>query len=79
MYTEEYVKKKIEKLMNTDPYIHVNVTLTKPHIEREGVSVKIVGAYRHIFQVEEEKDGRTERYSVQYREVAAGIIKIAEI
>ena len=79
MNTENYLKEKLEKLCERDPYIHIDVNLSKPHVELSNVRVKIIGVYRHIFQIETEKNGKTDRYSLQYGDIIAGIAKIAEL
>ncbi len=79
MNTENYLKEKLEKLCEKDPYIHIDVNLAKPHVELSNVRVKIIGVYKHIFQIEEEKNGRIERHSLQYGDIIAGIVKIAEL
>ncbi len=79
MYTEENIRKKIKELCANAPYVHISVSLAKPHIELKDVRVKIVGAYAHIFQIEEEKNGKSVRLSVQYSDIPAGIASIAEL
>ncbi len=79
MYTEEFIKNKIKDLYQTNPNIHISVSLAKPHIELDNVCVKIVGVYSHIFQVEENKSGKIIRHSVQYGDVSVGIAKIKEL
>ncbi len=79
MYTEENIRKKIKELCKNAPYVHISVSLAKPHVELENVKVKIVGAYAHIFQIEEEKNGKPVRLSVQYGDIPAGIASIKEL
>ncbi len=79
MYTETDLREKLKNLCETAPYIHISVSLTKPRVEISDECVKLVGVYKHIFQTEQEKNGRKQRYSIQYGDVIAGIVKIEEL
>ncbi len=79
MYTEQYLRTRLRQMCEHAPHIHISVSLTKPHVEISERPAKLVGAYLHIFQIEEEKDGRLERRSMPYGEVIAGIVRIAEL
>ncbi len=79
MYTETYLKEKLKSLYEKNPYIHIHISLLKPHVELSSVCVKLVGVYRHIFQIEIEQREKTERYSIQYGDIASGIVKIDEL
>lgn len=79
MYTENYLIERLTELYKSDPYIHINISLARPHVELSDLRVKIVGVYSHIFQIEEEKNGKVERYTWQYGDVIVGIVRISEI
>ncbi len=79
MNTEAYLREKLTELYQTDPYIHINANLPRAHVELRNARVKLVGVYRHIFQVTEEKNGKTERYAFQYGDITTEIVKIAEL
>ncbi len=79
MYTEGDIREKLKYLCDTAPYIHMTVTLIKPRVEITDACVKLLGVYKHIFQVEHEKNGKKERYSMQYGDIIAGIVKIKEL
>ena len=79
MYTEESMKIRLKTMCQEQPYIHINVSLVHPHVEMKHVRVRLVGVYKNIFLVEEEKDGKTVRYSFQYGDVSAGIVTIEEL
>ncbi len=79
MNTENYFKERLTELYESDPYIHIDVNLARPRVELNNVRVKITGVYRHIFQIEVEKNGKIERYSLQYGDITVGIVKIAEL
>ncbi len=78
MYTEQEWKEQLIRRMRIDPYVHICVSLAKPHVEMRGVKVKLVGMYRHIFQIEAQRDGKLERISLQYGDLVAGIVQIEE-
>ncbi len=79
MYTEKYLNEKLKSLREKDPYIHISIKLEKPHVSIANVRVKLIGVYAHIFQVEEETESRKIIHSMQYGDINAGIVKIAEM
>ncbi len=79
MYTESDLREKLKSMCETAPDIHISVSFTKPRVEINSECVKLVGAYKHIFQVEQDKNGRKQRYSMQYGDIIAGIVKIEEL
>ncbi len=60
MNTENYLKEKLTKLYENDPYIHIDVNLARPHIELNNVRVKIVVYISTFFKL---KKKRTEKRS----------------
>ncbi len=79
MNTEAYLREKLTTLYQTAPEIHIEANLARAHVELRNARVKLVGVYRHIFRVEEEKNGKIERYAFQYGDIPAEIVKIAEL
>ena len=69
------VKRKIQTLYRTNPFIHVDVSINRPKVLVNRQKAKIVGVYPHIFQLE--ADGK--RYSLQYIDVVIKSIRILEL
>lgn len=72
------IRQHILRLFQTDPHIRINVSLKKPKCSLCDVSVKIVGVYPHIFQIEEETSDGRKRYTLQYTDVLLRNIEILE-
>ncbi len=79
MYSENLYKAKLTKLYQTNPNIHIDVTLERPHIVMRNVEARLIGAYKHIFQIEVQIKEKTEMHSLQYGDISAGIVKIYEL
>ncbi len=79
MYSEETIRNHIKKLYETNPCIHVDVTLTRPKVVLRGAEAKIIGVYRHFFQVEETSGGIVKRHSLQYTDIFMGNIRVLEL
>ena len=69
------VKRKIQTLYRTNPFIHVDVSIKRPKVLVNGQQARIVGVYPHIFQIEAEG----KRYSLQYSDVLIKSIRILEL
>lgn len=76
--TTESIKKDVKKLYDSGAIIHVAVSMNRPKINKEGVQAKIVGAYPHIFQIEE-CSAEKQRYTFQYTDILIGQVRIAEL
>lgn len=74
-----YIKNGIKKLYENAPDIHINVNLSRPKIIIEASPAKIVGVHKHIFQIEENENGRPVRHTFQYGDVLIGHITIKEL
>ena len=79
MTSNELIREKIKALYNTNPDIHMNVSLTHPKLFLENASVKITGVYRNIFQIEECSGGTPKRHTLQYSDVLVKHIVISEL
>lgn len=69
------LRERIRRRFQSDPVIRVNVRLTRPKVQLENVEARIVGVYRHIFQVEE-TSGEHRRHTLQYADVLLGSVEI---
>lgn len=80
MSTLDYIKSEIKKLFATTPNIHISIKSMQTKTLAEKIPVRLVGAYRNIFQVEELGVAvRPERHSFQYGDVLIGRIVIQEL
>ncbi len=79
LYSEEQMRKKIKKLYETNPEIHLDISLTKPKLILKNAKAKIVGVYLHIFCIEEDSGRQTKRYSIRYADVMPGHIDVLEL
>ncbi len=79
LYSKDYVKTKLQVLYKTTPTVHITVNLCKPSVQLTMVEARLVGLYEHIFQIEAQRNGRIDKYSIQYSDVMAGIVKIEEL
>ena len=59
--------------------IRINVSLRQPRLHLNNVPVKIAGAYRHIFQVEETSSGQLKRHVLQYADVLTHDIALLDL
>lgn len=75
----EQAKEKIRHLFETNPHIHINVSLTRPKLSLENDPATIVNVYPHIFQIEECSTGETKRHTLQYSDLLMRNIMILEL
>ena len=74
-----YIKGEIQKLLKSNPDIHISVNFTRLKVALEEAPVVITGAYRHVFQVEEKGSGRPVHHTFQYGDVLTGQVVIREL
>lgn len=79
MNTIDAIKGKIQKLYESDPHIHVNVSKNRPKVVIRNQPAVITGVYRNVFQIEECSSGTPKRYTLQYTDVYIGQVEILEI
>ena len=73
------IKARIRDLYQTNPAIHINVSITKPKIQLRNEPVIIKGVYPHIFQIEEQSSGLPKMHTLQYADVLMHRIDILEL
>lgn len=74
-----YIRSGIRRLYETDPHIHINVTLTHPKIRLENEPALIKAVYPHIFRIEENGGGSPKSYTLQYGDILTGQVEILEL
>lgn len=79
IYELKQIRRRISERYRSDPNIRINVSLRQPRLHLRDVPVKITGAYRHIFQVEEDSPGKPKRHALQYADVLMHDIELLDI
>jgi len=79
MYPLDVIRKEIQKLYQTNPNIHVNITMKHPKIYLHNEPAVIKGVYPHIFQIEEHSSGCAQTHSLQYADVLMHSVEIREL
>ncbi len=79
LLTVDKIKTELKKLKEENPRIHMDVSLVRPKLELEGAEALLVGAYAHIFQIEEYSRGEARRHTLQYSDILTGRIVIHEL
>lgn len=75
----ERTREKIKHLYETNPHVHVNVSISHPKIELKNDPAVIKGVYPHVFRIEETSNGVPQYHTLQYTDVLTGQIEIAEL
>lgn len=79
MSTVNEIRRKIKKLYETNPNIHVNVTISHPKLMIRNAPAVIVGVYSNIFRIVETNSGYPRCHSPQYADVLVRQIEIVEL
>ncbi len=79
MNSIDIIKSKIKSLYETNPSIHVNVSLNTPKISLKNKPVLLIGVYPHVFRIEDRSSGRAEQHTLQYVDVLTKNIEIVEL
>jgi uncharacterized protein Veg len=79
MATESYIRAQILQLFQTNPNIHMNVSLSRPKLVLENAPAKILSVYPHIFQIEECSCGAPKKHILQYSDILTRHIVITEL
>lgn len=77
--TIETIRNDIRNRFETDPAIHMNVTMRHPKIAVQNQPAVIKGVYPNVFQVEESSQGYPHCHCVQYNDVLMGRVEILEL
>lgn len=78
-HTIDTIRKDIRNLFETNPHIHVNVTMRHPKVNIRNGEAVLKGVYPNTFQLEETESGYTQRHCVQYNDVLIGRVEILEL
>lgn len=75
----ETIKSRIKNLYETNPDIHINISVTHPKISLRNDPVTIKGVYPHVFRIEEVSSGVPKCHTLQYTDVLTKQIEIIEL
>ncbi len=75
----ELIKRGIKKLYETDPQVHLDVSLTHPKLVLINDPAVIKGVYSNLFRIEEYSTGRPQCHSLQYGDILTGRIRVHEL
>lgn len=79
MSSLDKIKQRIRELYETNPNIHVNISIVSPRTTLSEYPVIITGVYTHIFQIEENYSGKPKRHFIQYNDVLTKHFQIIEL
>ena len=79
MNSIDIIKSKIKSLYETNPSIHVNVSLNTPKISFKNKPVLLIGVYPHVFRIEDRSGQRADQYTLQYVDILTKNIEIMEL
>ncbi len=72
-------KARIWHLYQTNPRIHIDVTIDRPKLTYRNNEVLITGVYRNLFQIEEYSSGKATRHTLSYSDVLIKRVVIHEL
>lgn len=75
----EMIKSKVERLYQTDPFIHVSVSGTNPRIDVKNQPAEIVGVYKNIFRIKVDDNTAKHFHTLQYTDLLIQKVRISEI
>lgn len=73
------IRGRIQTRMKTNPKIRFSTNMPQTRLKLDRVEGVIVGAYTHIFQVDEASTGRKLRHTLQYTDLISGHVKIENL
>ena len=79
LYELQQIRQRISERYPSNPNIRINVSLRKPKLNLNNISVRITGVYKHIFQIEETSSKSTKRYTLQYTDVLLHNIELLDL
>lgn len=79
MTTLDFIKNRVKNLYETNPDIHINLSMSHPRVCVKNDPVKIIGVYKNVFRIEEHSNGSPQIHTFQYTDILTKQIEIAEI
>ncbi len=79
MTSLDIIKEKVKQRFETDPNVHVNVSLVRPRLRLVNDAAVIKGVYPHVFRLEEYSTGKPQCHTLQYTDILIKRIEILEL
>ncbi|HIZ56697.1 MAG TPA: hypothetical protein H9671_10995 [Firmicutes bacterium] len=79
MSSLDLIKTKIKTLYETNPQIHVNISISHPKLNLQNDPATITGVYRNVFRIEEYSSGSPKYHTLQYTDIFTKQIEIVEL
>ena len=79
MNSLDIIKSQIKNLYETNPRVHINISISHPRIHLKNDPVKITGVYKNVFRIEENSSGIPKYHTLQYTDVLTKEIEIVEL
>ena len=73
----ETIREKVRVLRDSDPNIHVNVTIARPKIKLDNCPAQILEIYPNVFRLRD--IGQDKLYTVKYSDILTGQVEIVEL
>lgn len=79
MTTLDFIKREIRALYETNPKIHVNISIIHPKIDLKNDPAKITAVYSNVFRIEEYSNDAPSSHTLKYTDILTKQIEFAEI
>ena len=79
MSSLDLIKTKIKTLYETNPQIHVNISISHPKLNLQNDPATITGVYQNVFRIEEYSSGSPKYHTLQYTDIFTKQIEIVEL
>lgn len=75
----DMIKNKVKRLYETNPTIHISVSLSHPRLNLQDDPAVIKAVYPHVFRIEERSGGIPQCHIIQYADLLTNQIRIREL
>lgn len=79
MNTVDWIKRESKTLYETNPRIHVNISISHPKVHLQNDPAVIKDIYPNVFRIEEYSSGSPKCPTLQYTDVFTKQIEIVEL
>ena len=74
----DQVREYLRKWFESNPVLHIDVSLKQPRLQLSNVEVVITGVYAHVFRIEERAPGVNRSHTMQYTDVLLHALDILD-
>lgn len=79
MNSLEQIQSRIRARFESDPRVHVNVSISRPRLTVRGAPAVIKGVYPHVFRLKAGAGGAAKYYTVPYADILTRQVEIVEL